>query len=104
MVDIVARHAAHIASVVLSAPPVEMSAITGVTLKTAVVSPGSRRRCFKLGRIIYVVCSKSLFAIVNVLSPIAVAGLTVSGARVFQEPRALAVSFQEEGFHIGPVA
>ena len=104
MVDIVTGHAAHIAAVVLSAPPVEMSAITGVALKTTVVSPGSGFRCLQLGRIIYVVCSNSLFAIINVLSAIAVARLTVSGARVCQKPGALAVSFQEEGFHIRPVA
>ena len=104
MVHVVARHATHVASVVLAALPVKMTTIGRVTLKARCVCPSSLLWGLQFGRIIYIRGGDALFSVLDVLCAFAVAGFACRRARVVQEFRALAVGFQKEGIHIRPVA
>ena len=75
MMHCVARHAAHVATVMPSAPPAKMSVIAGVTLKTSLVSSGSSRRGFQFRGIIYVVGCDVVLPVFNVLCAVAVTSL-----------------------------
>ena len=104
MVSVVARHATHVASVVLAALPVKMITIGRVTLKARCVCPSSLLWGLQFGWILYIRGGDALFSVLDVPCALAVAGFACRRARVVQEFRALAVSFQEEGIHIRPVA
>ena len=78
MVDVVARHATHVASIVLAALPVKMTAITGVTLKARCVCPSPCFWGLQFGRILYVRGGDALFSILNVLCAFAMAGFALS--------------------------
>ena len=75
MVHVVARHATHVASVVLAALPVKMTAIAGVTLKAPCVCPSSRFWGLQFGWILYIRGGDALFSVLNVLCAVAMAGL-----------------------------
>jgi len=104
MVHVVARHATHVASVVLAALPAKMTTIAGVTLKARCVRPFSVLWGLQFGRILYIRGGDALFSILDVLYAFAVAGFARRRARVLQEFRSFAVNFESEGIHIRPVA
>ena len=103
MVSVVARHATHIASVVLATLPIKMITIARVTLKARCVCPSSLLRGFQFGWILYIRGGDAVFPVLDVLCAVAMAGFACRCARVVQEFRALAVGFQEEGIHISSV-
>src|SRR5882672_2739179 len=104
MVHVVARHATHVASVVLATLPAKMITIARVTLKACYVCPSSILWGFQFDRILDIRGGDALFSVLDVLCAFAVAGFACGRARVLQEFRALAMGFQEEGIHISPVA
>lgn len=103
MVHVVARHATHVASVVLAALPAKTTTI-GVTLKARCVCPSSLLWGLQFGWVINVVGRNAFFSVLNMPLAISVTALTHRSARVVQEFRGLAVGFHEEGIHIRPVA
>jgi hypothetical protein len=82
MVHVVARHATHVASVVLATLPIKMITIARVTLKARCVCPSSLLWGLQFGRILYVRCGDALFSVLDVPLAIAVASLTRRRARV----------------------
>ena len=104
MVHVVARHATHVASVVLAGLPAKTITIARVTLKARSVCPSSLLWGLQFGWVINVVGRNAFFSVLNVPFAISMTALTHRGARVVQEFRALAVGFQEEGIHVRPVA
>jgi hypothetical protein len=82
MVHVVARHATHVASVVLAALPVKMTTIASVTLKARCVCPSSLFWGLQFGGILYIRGGDALFSVLNVLCAFAMAGFALSRARV----------------------
>ncbi len=104
MVHVVARHATHVACVVLAASPIKMITIGTVTLKARCICPSSLLWGLQFGWILYIRGGDAVFSVLDVLCAVAVAGFARRRARVVQEFRAFAMGFQEEGIHIRPVA
>lgn len=82
MVNVVARHAAHIAAVMLSAGPLKTRAIARVTYQTLVVGPRLGLFRSQLSRIVDVFRGNSLFTILDVLRAVAVTAFAASRARI----------------------
>jgi len=104
MVHVVARHATHVASVVLAALPVKMTAIAGVTLQAPCVCPSSRFWGLQFGWILYVRGGDPLFSVLDMFFAVAMTGLALGRSRVIQKLRALAMGLQKKGIDIRPVA
>jgi len=83
MVRVVARHAAHVASVVLATLPVRMITIARVTLKARCVCPSSLLWGLQFGWILYIRSGDALLSVLDVPIAIAVAGLTRRRSGVF---------------------
>ena len=93
--DAVARHTAHVLSVVLAALPVENVAVFGVALEARCVG-GHRRHFVRAPRgLAHLGAGTRL----GVLLAVSVADRAIGGALVLQEFGAFAVKGEGEGFH-----